>query len=134
MVFPGRARQLSQPAVAIDTLFLIGILRSLLCLDKDFDAKFNLPVSGSSFPLPVTAVYIRAVRTWNSEHTQTADYPKAPSWKMYAHYHVYCKCLKVKEYGLPLNRDRKIMWISYKYHLSPFKSEHFFPSAGRHIF
>lgn len=58
MVFPGRARQLSQPALAIYTLFLISILSRPLCLDKEFDAKFNLPVSG--FPLPVTAVYIRS--------------------------------------------------------------------------
>ncbi|KAI1243520.1 hypothetical protein IHE44_0001147 [Lamprotornis superbus] len=73
-----------------------SILSSPLCLDKEFDAKFNLPVSGSSFPLPVTAVYIRAVRTRNSVHTQTADYPKAPSWKMHAHYHIYCNILKLR--------------------------------------
>lgn len=79
MVLPGKARQLSQAAIAIYTLFLISILSSPLCLDKEFDAKFNLPVSGSCFPLPVNAVYIRAVRTQNSEHTQSADYPKAPN-------------------------------------------------------
>lgn len=90
MGFPGRARQLSQAAGAIYTLFLISILSSPLCLDKEFDAKFSLPVSGNCFPLPVNAVYIKAVRTRDSKHSHTADYPKAVSWKTCADCHIYC--------------------------------------------